>query len=244
VIKRLTISNYRSIGEQLELSLGPLTALVGPIDALGGVASGIDQQRSHHQESLPMNRGYLIVEGHGEIRAALNLVTRLWQDLGLDPQFHWSDPPIRGQALSTRDGIARACRLVRTKRDAAALLVLRDADDDVDCPKTCGPQTAEWIRTEQLTFPAAVVLFRREFETLFLPCLGRMAGKSLRDDRGIERAGLRAGTIFTGDFEGVRGVKEWLSRHFPSGRSYKPTLDQLPLTRMVDFNDLRRAGLP
>src|SRR5262249_15489785 len=147
-------------------------------------------------------------------------------------------------ALNTRDGIGRACRLVRTKRDAAALLVLRDADDDVDCPKTCGPQTAEWIRNEQLTFPAAVVLFRREFETLFLPCLGRMAERPLRDERGIERAGLRAGTIFTGDYEGVRGVKEWLSRHFPSGRSYKPTLDQLPLTRMIDFNDLRQSGLP
>jgi hypothetical protein len=85
-----------------------------------------------------MNRGYLVVEGHGEIRAALNLVTRLWQNLALDPQLHWSDPPIRGQALNTREGITRACRLIRTKRDAAALLVLRDADDEVDCPKTCG----------------------------------------------------------------------------------------------------------
>jgi hypothetical protein len=190
-----------------------------------------------------MSRGYLVVEGHGEIRAALNLVTRLWRDLGLDPQFHWSDPPIRGQALQTREGVLRACHLVRTKRDAAALL-LRDADDDIDCPKTCDPQTAQWIRDEQLPFPAASVLFRREFETLFLPCLGRMAGKPLRDDRGIERAGLDAGTIFTGDYEGVRGVKEWLSRHFPPGRSYKPTLDQLPMTRMIDLDELRRSGLP
>jgi hypothetical protein len=110
-----------------------------------------------------MSRGYLVVEGHGEIRAALNLVTRLWQYLRLDPQFHWSDPPIRGQALNTREGIARACRLVRIKRDAAALLLIRDADDDVDCPRTCGPQSAAWIRAEQLPFPAAVVLLRREY---------------------------------------------------------------------------------
>jgi hypothetical protein len=191
-----------------------------------------------------MSRGYLVVEGHGETRAALNLVTRLWHDLGLDPQFHWSDPPIRGQALQTHQGIARACQLVRTKRDAAALLVVRDADDDVDCPKDRGPQTAEWIRAEQLPFPSAVVLFRREFETLFLPCLSRMAGKPLRDDRGIERAGLKSGTSFPGDYERVRGVKEWLSSHFPSGRSYKPTLDQLPLTRMINFDDLRQSGLP
>jgi len=191
-----------------------------------------------------MSSGYLVVEGHGEVRAALNLVTRLWQDLSLDPQFHWSDPPIRGQALHTQEGVVRACHLVRTKRDAAALLVLRDADDDVDCPKTRGPQSAEWIRAQQLAFPAAVVLFRREFETLFLPCIGRMAGRPLRDDRGIERAGLGPETVFTGQYEGVRGVKEWLSRHFPPGRSYKPTLDKLPLTRMIDFADLRQSGLP
>jgi hypothetical protein len=133
---------------------------------------------------------------------------------------------------------------VRTKRDAAALLVLRDADDDTDCPKDRGPQTADWIRAEKLPFPAAVVLFRREFETLFLPCLGRMAARPLRDDRGVERPGLRPETVFTGDYESVRGVKEWLSRQFPPGRSYKPTLDQLPLTRMIDFDDLRRSGLP
>lgn len=27
--------------------------------------------------------GYVVVEGHGELRAAVNLLTRLWLDLGL-----------------------------------------------------------------------------------------------------------------------------------------------------------------
>jgi hypothetical protein len=61
-----------------------------------------------------MSRGYMIVEGHGEVRAAANLVTRLWRDLGLDPQFHWADMPIRGKAIHTREGVTRACSLVRT----------------------------------------------------------------------------------------------------------------------------------
>jgi hypothetical protein len=34
-----------------------------------------------------------------------------------------------------------------------------------------------------------------------------------------------------------------ISEHYVSGR-YKPTLDQLALTRMVDFKDLRAARLP
>jgi hypothetical protein len=35
-----------------------------------------------------------------------------------------------------------------------------------------------------------------------------------------------------------------LSAQFPPNRSYKPTLDQLPLTRLIDFTALRAADLP
>jgi hypothetical protein len=34
-----------------------------------------------------------------------------------------------------------------------------------------------------------------------------------------------------------------LTAQFPPNRSYKPTLDQLPLTRLLDFSTLRRADL-
>jgi len=46
------------------------------------------------------------------------------------------------------------------------------------------------------------------------------------------------------DWEARRGIKEWLTAHFPENRSYKPTLDQLPLTRLLDFSVLRQADLP
>ena len=107
-----------------------------------------------------------------------------------------------------------------------------------------GPETADWVRDERLPSPCSVVLFRREYETLFLPCLARMAGKPLRDDRNIERPGLLPDTSFQGDYERTRGVKEWLSKHLSEGRAYKPKVDQLPLTRMIDFDDLRKAELP
>jgi hypothetical protein len=107
-----------------------------------------------------------------------------------------------------------------------------------------GPRLAQILGSLSLPMPAAVVLFRREYEVLFLPCLDRMAGVKLRDERGIERDGIQRGTSFQGNYEGVRDVKGWLSDHFPPGRSYKPTLDQLPLTRLLDFAVLRRSGLP
>jgi hypothetical protein len=79
---------------------------------------------------------------------------------------------------------------------------------------------------------------------LFLPCLEQMAGFPLVGPDGQERPGLLPGTRYKGDWEAKRGVKEWLTEHFPAGRSYKPTFDQLPLTRMIDLPTLRAAGVP
>ncbi len=185
-------------------------------------------------------RGYLVVEGHGDVLAANNLVNRLWNDLGL-PSIHWAQP-IRGIGLVGQTGLSKACALVRTKGDAEHLLIIRDEDDR--CPKILAPQVAGLLVKEALPFPVAVVLLHREFEALFLPCIHLLAGRNLLDERGISRPGLRAGTRFSGNPESIRGVKEWLGKNFTSGRRYKPTLDQLPLTQMLDFDVLRASGLP
>jgi hypothetical protein len=185
-------------------------------------------------------RAYLVVEGHGETQAALALVTRLWKNLGLPPMY-WDDRVIRGRALHTRAGVDQAIELVRRKRDVRALLILRDEDDS--CPKETGPLAAGWVARARLAFPAAVVLLRREYETLFLPSLWRMAGKPLVDPRGVQRPGIREGAHYDGDPEAPRDAKGEISRRFARG-AYKPTIDQLALTRMIDFEDLRAVGLP
>jgi len=102
---------------------------------------------------------------------------------------------------------------------------------------------AKWVRNLQLPFPSAVVLFHPEYEVLFLPCLERMAGKLLGTGASA-RPGLRPEVRWEGDWESRRGIKEWLSAHFPPNRSYKPTLDQLPLTRLIEFRALRASDVP
>jgi hypothetical protein len=61
-----------------------------------------------------MNKAYLVVEGHGEVEAARNLVIRLWADLGL-PHAVWGAPK-RGKALNTRARCAGAHRLAARQR--------------------------------------------------------------------------------------------------------------------------------
>lgn len=184
-------------------------------------------------------RGYLVVEGHGETHAVLNLIVRLCTDLSLPP-CRWADP-IRGGALHTRAGVEKALELVRRKPDVGALLLLRDEDDA--CPKQTAPTAARWIMEAGLPFPAAIVLLRREFETLFLPSLHRMAGVPLKDHHGVSRPGVREGARFDGVPESVRDAKGVISSYYRRGR-YKPALDQLALTRMIDFADVRAANVP
>lgn len=185
-----------------------------------------------------MGKGYILVEGHGEVGAVDNLITRLSTDLG---HYRAWSPAIRWKNLHLQSGIEKGANYIRGKKDADALLILRDEDDA--CPAQRAPVMAQWLHDLQLPFPTALALLHPEYEVLFLPCLPQMSGKKIGDGPQA-RPGLLPGTAWTGSWESRRGIKEWLSAHFPPGRSYKPTLDQLPLTRFLDFAALHTADLP
>ncbi len=188
----------------------------------------------------PGGIAYALVEGHGEVQAVGNLLTRLSADL--DIYFPWSNP-IRCKNLHSEEGLRKGVELIRARANVRALLILRDEDDD--CPKERGPEMAKWLRQLNLPFPSSVVLLKPEYEVLFLPCLDLMAGKPIKDPSGRDRPGLKPGTAWDRtSWEARRGIKEWLSRNYPSNRSYKPTLDQLPMTQMLDFDRLRDADVP
>ena len=186
-------------------------------------------------------KGYILVEGHGEVHAVENLVVRLTTETG--NYLPWATP-LRWKNLhqwvsnSGKGGLKRGANYIRSKKDVGALLILRDEDDA--CPKELAPQTAEKLRGLNLPFPVAYVLLHPEYEVLFLPCLHRMPS-TFADGR----PAILPNTRWDGDsWEARRGVKEWLSGKYPPGRIYKPTLDQLPLTRQLDFDLLRAAEVP
>jgi hypothetical protein len=176
-------------------------------------------------------KGYILVEGHGEVEAAENLITRLSHDLGhFQP---WTTPRrwpnLHQWRSSGKGGVLKGVEFVRSKKDAGALLLLKDEDDG--CPKTLAPAIADKLKELELPFPVAYVLLHPEYEVLFLPCIDRM--------------GFPVGTQWDADsWEARRGIKEWLSSRLPRGRSYKPTVMQLTMTRQVDFARLREVGIP
>lgn len=185
-----------------------------------------------------MKRGLVAVEGHGDIDAASNLIHRM--SSRLDLSAIWTVR--RAPKLNTLEGITKLAERARVDKNCSALLVLRDEDDG--CPKDLGPKVSAWLADLSLPIPAATVLLRPEFEVLFLPCIEQMAGKVLGAG-GTERPGLLPGTSWQAEtWESIRGVKEWLSQHYPENRVYKPTTDQLPLTQMLDLDALSAADVP
>ena len=119
-----------------------------------------------------------------------------------------------------------AAHHIATKAVAGLLLILRDEDDA--CPRDLAPVMAQQLRQLNLPFPVAYVLLHPEYEVLFLPCLAQMGFPAWDGD----------------SWEARRGVKEWLSGKLPRGRSYKPTVDQLPMTQQIDLPLLREANVP
>lgn len=182
---------------------------------------------------------YVLVEGHGEVSAMENLLAKL--SARLSDFVPWARPlrwPNLHQWDAARGGVRAGIDFIRGKSDVAGLLLIRDEDDG--CPATLAPQVAEQIRLLAAPFPVAYVLLKPEYEVLFLPCLDLMAGRELEG-----RAGLLPGTVWDGaHWESRRGIKEWLSSRFPRGKAYKPTVDQLPLTRMLDLQRLSDAAVP
>jgi hypothetical protein len=185
-----------------------------------------------------VSQAYILVEGHGEVKAVNNLVSRLSSFLGFN--CHWA-PALRWKNLHLQSGIERGANFIRGKDDALGLLILRDEEDG--CPAERAPVIASWLQGLHLPFPAAVVLLKPEYEVMFLPCLHLMAGRPLGSGA-ASRPGLRPAARWEGAWERRRGIKEWLSENFPPNRRYKPTLDQLPMTRMIDLAVLRQADVP
>ena len=177
---------------------------------------------------MTSKKGYILVEGHGEIEAVHNLVVRLSHALGLF--LPWATPRrwlnLHQWEATRRGGVLAGAEFIRSKPGAVALLILRDEDDG--CPKDLAPEFANQLRALRLPFPVAYVLLHPEYEVLFLPCLERMGFPPW--DRS--------------SWEARRGIKEWLSGQLPRGRSYKPTVDQLSMTMQLDFELLRAANVP
>lgn len=173
----------------------------------------------------------LVVEGHGEVKAAPVLFRRLAHEI--DPSVNLEVlPPIRkprSSLLNKQGELERAVELAALKaRPRGGVFVLLDSDDD--CPAELAPRLLARAEPAGMGLPVSIILPQREFEGWFLVAAESIGGKR----------GLPADLVPPQNAEEIRGAKGWL-RDRMHGRVYSETIDQPALAAIFDLNQARAA---
>jgi hypothetical protein len=165
-----------------------------------------------------------IVEGHGEVSAVREIVTRIGLEL-LGGTWIEVTQPFRLDSGKMRkpDELAKAIRIAAARvQGLGGVLVLRDGDDsDVDCPV----QLAAMLRPGQNLVPVGVeiVVAYQEYESWFLA-----AADSLR-----AHPDVRNDAVAPANPEGRRDAKRELEKLMLE--SYKETRHQPKFSALIDL---------
>jgi hypothetical protein len=174
----------------------------------------------------------LVVEGHGDFKAAPILFRRIGYDIDPAVPLDVLQPIRRPRSSLVRTAgqeLEHAVELAALKaRPRGGVFILLDSDDD--CPATLAPILLARAKAAGMGLQVSVILPQREFESWFLA-----AAESIRGKRG-----LPADLTPPQDPEGIRGAKEWLRQRM-SGHVYSETIDQPALAAIFDLNQARAA---
>lgn len=195
----------------------------------------------------------LLVEGDGDVNAAPRLVKKLlteqqgWDALKLDDKR----PPLKvgglNRLLKNDCGELRRKLGVAWKRpNTGACLILLDGDaKKFDGKPFCAASAARSLAATSRDvgagriFSVAVVFACCEYESWLLGGLSSLAGRPMKDGR----PGVRSDSVAPdGDLEiAPRDAKGYLTKRMESG--YRESLDQGPLTELVDLDVIRNRGM-
>ena len=172
-----------------------------------------------------------IVEGHGDVQAVPVLLRRV-----LHEKLRIYDievvPPIRisKSKLLKQGELERAVELAARRTSSEdGIILLFDADDD--CPAQLAPKVVTRARNCRPDRRVSVVIAKSEFESWFVATAESLAG----------HRGLPADLVAAEDAERVRDAKGWISRHKPSGLTYRETIDQAAFASRIDLEQARRC---
>ncbi len=196
----------------------------------------------------------LLGEGHGELSALPVLVGKLLREkdaagvLFVDRDVIRGPNQVKWDKQAARPDYSKwlpRLTLATRRYNAGGILAIYDGDAPTFpagapspfCAATAAKDMASKAQAVGAgkTFSLAVVFACVEYETWLIAGIESLAGKRYRDGRIVLPADLK----FPGGEPESHG-KRWLEHNC---RGYRPTLDQGPLTEMLDLNVVRGRNL-
>ncbi len=169
-----------------------------------------------------------VVEGPGDLVALPQLAGRILQQMQTPPGIIVAQGKSRVVMTKGRSNLEanpeKFLKHAQNKPDCGAILVLLDADND--CPVTEFQDMSKRCGRSGVTVPVQVVYAHPEYETWFLA--------SLNTIRGLH--GIPESATFIGEAEYITDPKKWLSDQMPTGRVYKETTHQAPLSSAINLS--------
>jgi hypothetical protein len=170
-----------------------------------------------------------IVEGHGEVSAVRELVTRIGLELLGETWIEVAQPfRLDSGKMRKPDELAKAIRIAAARvQGPGGVLVLRDGDDtDVNCPV----RLAGMLRPDRnlVTVGIEIVIANQEYESWFLA-----AADSLR-----AHPDVRSDAVASTNPEGRRDAKRELEKLMLE--SYKETRHQPKFSALIDLKEASR----
>ena len=169
-----------------------------------------------------------VVEGHGEVHAMPVMLRRFAERCGIyDLEIPEPIRVSRHRFLHREEEFKPKVGLASLKAGVNGLvLIVLDADDD--CPVALARNIYDRAAPEIRGSACAVVLASREYEAWLIA-----AAPSLASKRGLPDV-----IDQPGHSESIRDAKGWLSERMVehSGNSYRPVIDQAPLSAIVDLD--------
>jgi len=165
-----------------------------------------------------------IVEGDGEVPAIPALLRKLLQAITrYDIQIARPKNANGRGNLTKKGGLERFVQYAWKEPDCGAILVLLDSEGE--CPQDIAKDFSQRIIAMGVIFPVVIVIAHRMYEAWFLASIATIAG----------HLDLPDGLQPPEDPEEVGNPKAWMNKNFPSGRTYKETLDQEAMTHLMDI---------
>lgn len=168
-----------------------------------------------------------VVEGAGDVAAAPELIRRTLQeqkrfDVRLLRPYRVGDIHVTKKKLPN---------LMRSfAKEQANILWILDGDDG--CAVEHATELKRLVPSDCRSIPLEFCFLVREYESLFLADI----------DTTRSALGIAKPVPLPADLESLRGVKEFLSKHMPRGKTYKETVDQVRLTSKLDLGIVRKRS--